>query len=216
MTKLFIFDLDGVLLDSETLYRKINFELFEDLGAEITNEEYNSFIGISGEKMWDYIKRKGNLKQSISELRALERERKFEGLTRNELISNKGLLELLDKLKSMDIHCAIASSGMMKNIKIILSKLNVETYFSYIVSGEMPERGKPAPDIFLLAAEYFGVDSKECIVMEDSRHGTLAAKAAEMKCIGYINPGSGNQDLSKADIVVESLTDPQVFKLISA
>ena len=216
MTKLFIFDLDGVLLDSETLYRKINFELFEDLGAEITNEEYNSFIGISGEKMWDYIKAKGDLHQSIPELRALERERKFEGLTQNELISNKGLLELLDKLKSLDIPCAIASSGLMKNIKLILSKLNVEAYFSYIVSGEMPERGKPAPDIFLLAAEYFGVDSKDCIVMEDSRNGTLAAKAAEMKCIGYINPGSGDQDLSKADIVVESLTDPQVFKLISA
>lgn len=216
MTKLFIFDLDGVLLDSETLYKKVNFKLFEDLGAEITDEEYNSFIGISGEKMWNYIKRKGNLKQSISELRSLERERKFEGLAQNELIPNKGLLEVLDKLTSMNIPCAIASSGLMKNVKLILSKLNVEDYFSYIVSGEMPEKGKPAPDIFLLAAAHFGVNPKECIVLEDSRNGVLAAKAAEMKCIGYINPGSGNQDLSKADLVVESLTDPKVFKLISA
>ena len=209
-----IFDLDGVLLDSESLYKTVNMKLFSELGVHITDEEYNSFIGISGDKMWVYIKKKGNLPQSISELRGLERERKFEGLSEHNLIPNEGLFELLNRIKQKNIPACIASSGLMKNIQLILSKLNVEDYFSYIVSGEMPKQGKPAPDIFLLAAEYFKVKPENCLVIEDSRNGTLAAKAAGMTCAGYINPGSGNQDLSRADLVVETLTSPKLLSLI--
>ena len=110
---------------------------------------------------------------------------------------------------------AIASSGLMKNINLILSKLNVESYFSHIVSGEMPKKGKPAPDIFLLAASHFNLSPENCLVIEDSRNGTLAAKAAGMTCVGYINEGSGNQDLSYADLVVDTLIDPQLLSLIA-
>lgn len=215
MTKLVIFDLDGVLLDSESMYKKINFDFFLDLGVEITDKEYNSFIGISGEKMWGYIKEKGNLSQSISELRSEEKERKYQGLANNNLSSNPGLNNLLRFITSKQIPMAIASSGLMKNIKLILKKLSVERYFDYLVSGEMPKNGKPAPDIFLLAAEYFSKNPKNCIVIEDSRNGVLAAKAAGMKCIGYINEGSGNQDLSKADLITDSLFDSELLKLIS-
>lgn len=207
MIQLVIFDLDGVLLDSESLYKKVNFQLFSDLGVVITDEEYNSFIGISGAKMWDYIKKKGSLTQTIEELRVLERERKFEGLSSEALIPNPGLLDLLNELKKRGIPCAIASSGLMKNIRLILSKLDVEAYFSHIVSGEMPKNGKPAPDIFLLAADHYGISPENCLVIEDSRNGILAAKAAGMTCVGYINEGSGNQDLSKADLVVDSLVE---------
>ena len=215
MTDLFIFDLDGVLLDSESLYKKVNFDLFEELGVEITDEEYNSFIGISGDKMWSYIKEKGNLPHSIPDLRAMERECKFEGLSENQLIPNNGLLTLLNHINHQKIPICIASSGLMKNIKLILSKLDVEAYFSHIVSGEMPKKGKPAPDIFLLAASHFDVSPEHCLVIEDSRNGTLAAKAAGMTCIGYINEGSGNQDLSKADIIVNYLADEKVLELIN-
>ncbi len=216
LTKIFIFDLDGVLLDSESLYKKVNFELFEDLGVEITDEEYNSFIGISGEKMWGYIKEKGDLPQPVEELRVMERERKYIGLSENELIPNPGLMELLNTLESYSIPRVIASSGLMKNIELILSKMNLKNYFSHIVSGEMPKKGKPAPDIFLLAASHFDIDPKECIVLEDSRNGTLAAKAAGMTCVGYINPGSGNQDLSKADLIISDLKDERFYSLITS
>ncbi len=214
MTELVIFDLDGVLLDSETLYKKVNFEFFHDLGVEITDEEYNSFIGISGDKMWGYITEKATLTQPIPDLRAEEKERKYQGLYENELTPNDGLMNLLDSIKAKGIPMAIASSGLMKNIKLILNKLGVENYFDYIVSGEMPKNGKPAPDIFLLAADYFNIDSNSCLVIEDSRNGVIAAKAAGMTCIGYINIGSGNQDLSKADLVIDSLSDQNIFKLL--
>ncbi len=213
MIKLVIFDLDGVLLDSESLYKIVNMNLFTDLGVHITDEEYNSFIGISGDKMWSYIKEKGSLTQSISELRAMERERKFDGLSEADLVPNDGLLELLHHIKENNIPTCIASSGLMKNIKLILSKLDVEAFFSYIVSGEMPKHGKPAPDIFLLAAKHYNIRPEDCLVIEDSRNGTLAAKVAGMTCIGYINPGSGNQDLSKADLIISSLVDRRIIDL---
>lgn len=213
MIQLVIFDLDGVLLDSESLYKRVNFQLFSDLGVKITDEEYNSFIGISGAKMWDYIKKKGSLAQSIEELRVLERERKFEGLSSEVLIPNPGLLDLLKELRGKTIPCAIASSGLMKNIRLILSKLNVESYFSHIVSGEMPEKGKPAPDIFLLAAKHYRIEPENCLVIEDSRNGVLAAKAAGMTCVGYVNEGSGNQDLSKADLIVGSLIEIDLIQI---
>ena len=215
MIKLVIFDLDGVLLDSESLYKQINLGFFKELGVEITNEEYNSFIGISGDKMWGYIKKKGNLEQSIDSLRVDEKERKYNGLKENELTPNPGLLALLVLIKSKGIPLAIASSGLMKNIQLILEKLKLTRYFNHIISGEMPEKGKPAPDIFLLAAEHFKIDPAHCLVIEDSRNGVLAAKSAGMKCVGYVNKGSGNQDLSKADLIIESFSNPDLFNIIS-
>ena len=214
MKKLIIFDLDGVLLDSESLYKKVNFRFFHDLGVEITDDEYNSFIGISGDKMWGYIKEKGRLKQSISNLRAEEKERKFDGLYENELISNPGLSELLNFIQSKGIPMAIASSGLMKNIQLILKKLKVDSYFDHIVSGEMPKHGKPAPDIFLLTANHFQIEPTDCLVIEDSKNGVLAAKSAGMTCIGYLNIGSGNQDLTEADIITDSLLDPELINRI--
>lgn len=214
--ELIIFDMDGVLLDSESLYWKVNFEFFDDLGVEITNEEYNSFIGISGTKMWTYIKQKGNLPNPIPELIAEEKQRKYDALAKEELQENDGLNDLLENIKSKEISCCIASSGLMKNIELILKKLDVEKYFTHIVSGEMVTNGKPAPDIFLQAADHFKADPNHCLVIEDSRNGVIAAKSANITCVGYINQGSGNQDLSKADLVTDSLADHRLLELITA
>mgnify|MGYP000981129263 CR=1 FL=1 len=78
------------------------------------------------------------------------------------------------------------------------------------VSGADVRRGKPAPDIFLKAAELCGVDAAAAVVIEDSKNGTLGAKAAGMRCVGYINPHSGNQDLTQADIRISSFAAPEL------
>jgi len=213
-TELVIFDMDGVLLDSESLYWKVNFKFFDDLGVDITHDEYNSFIGISGRKMWSYIKEKGNLPQSISSLIIEEKQRKYDALAREDLMPNNGLYKLLEYLKAEEIDCCIASSGLMKNIQLILNKLKVAEHFSHIVSGEMVTNGKPSPDIFLQAAKHFSKNASDCVVIEDSRNGVEAAKSARMSCVGYINQGSGNQDLSKADLIIDSLIDQRLFEFI--
>ena len=85
---------------------------------------------------------------------------------------------------------------------MILSRMNIDKYFDSVTSGEDVEHGKPAPDVFLLAAERLGVLPEECTVVEDSGLGVIAAKSAGMRAVGYNNPTSGKQDLSPADIIV--------------
>ena len=94
---------------------------------------------------------------------------------------------------------AIASSSPRLFIEAVVEKIGIQQYFTIIVSGEEVERSKPEPDIFLKAARLLNVNPFECLVVEDSKSGTIAAKKAGMKCIGYLNLNSGEQDLSQAD-----------------
>lgn len=89
----------------------------------------------------------------------------------------------------------------------MLDKFGLLDAFNCIVSGEEVDRGKPAPDVYLKAAELLGSEPASCMVLEDARHGIAAAKAAGMQCIGFVNPNSGNQDLSAADYVVRSIAE---------
>ena len=102
---------------------------------------------------------------------------------------------------------ALASSSPHVQIDYILNKFELKRYFHTIVSGEDVEAGKPHPEIFLKAAELVGARPDSCVVIEDSYHGVTAAKKANMKCIGFINPNSGNQDLSQADMLISSFKD---------
>jgi beta-phosphoglucomutase-like phosphatase (HAD superfamily) len=98
---------------------------------------------------------------------------------------------------------------MKKNIELILSKTKLLPYFDVIISGEDVQHGKPAPDIFLKAMHHFNESAENCIVLEDAKNGVLAAKAANMFCIGFQNKNSGKQDLSLADVIVHSISEIQ-------
>jgi HAD superfamily hydrolase (TIGR01509 family) len=164
--------------------------------------------------MWTILKEKYGLPQSVEELKAIEKERKYKTLETDELMATPGMHLLLSQLKEERFALAIASSGARKNIDLILSRLNMQKYFDFIVSGEDVQRGKPAPDIFLRAAEKFARQPGDCVVIEDSTNGILGAKAAGMHCIAYSNPTSGNQDLTKADHIVSDFIGDKVLTLI--
>lgn len=206
--------MDGVLVDSEPLYLDVNQFFFKQNGFEINVEEYKSFIGISATKMWSYIKEKFNLTQTNEELKELEKERKYEKLKETDLVPTAGVVDFLEILKKNDYILTIASSAMRKNIDLILDKLDIKKYFDFIVSGEDVTRGKPNPDIFLKVANHYDKLPTDCIVIEDSTNGVLAAKSAGMFCIGYNNPNSGKQDLSKADLIVDNFNDKKLFDVI--
>lgn len=114
---------------------------------------------------------------------------------------------LIKDLYDNSIKLAIASSSPMSEIEQTARQLSIADYFSQYVSGMDLKNPKPAPDIFLKAAQMLGVDSSECIVIEDTENGVKAAKAALMTCVGYYNPHSGKQDLGHADIVVEGFDE---------
>lgn len=212
MTELVIFDLDGVLLNSEKLYMDMNQRFFKELGASISLEEHQTFVGISANKMWGYIKEKAQLRQSVDELKELEKQLKFKTLLETDLVPSDDVLDFLNRLKTQQVTLAIASSGLRKNIDLILTKLNVNKYFDLIVSGEEVTKGKPEPDIFLKVSDHFQKQPVDCIVIEDSTNGVKAAKAAGMTCFAYFNPTSGAQNLTKADFVFDHFKDPKLHR----
>lgn len=208
-----IFDMDGVLLNSEPIYLALNREFYKSIGADISMEEYQTFIGMSGPLMWNHIITKHNLPHTIEQLKEYDLAFKFEALQKAALCPTEGALEFLQYLKQKKYNTAIASSGRKKNIDLILHKLNFTQYFDAIISGGQVENGKPAPDIFLKAASCFNSAANECAVIEDSYNGVCGARAANMFCVGYYNPGSGVQDLSKADIVIDSFNDKRLYEI---
>lgn len=207
--------MDGVLVDTEPLYIIMNKDFLQQHNAVITDEEYNQFIGISAKKMWYFLQEKYNLPFSVDELISMEKQAKYTILNESELQPIDGIVDLLVALKQQNYKIAIASSSMKKNIELIISKTNLTHYFDYIVSGEDVQNGKPAPDIFLKAMHYFNEQPKNCVVVEDAKNGVLAAKAANMFCIGFQNKNSGNQDLSKADLIIHSIKEISTSLLFS-
>jgi len=214
--KIIIFDLDGVLLDSEKIYIEMNQRFFKELGADISMEEHQTFVGISANKMWGYIKDKAGLSQSVEELKAMERELKYKTLQETHLVPTKGSREFLDWLKKRSFTMAIASSGLRKNVQLILDKLGVHGHFDMVVSGEDVVKGKPEPDIFLKVSGHYGRPARDCVVIEDSTNGVKAAKSAGMACLGYFNPTSGRQDLSLADLIFDDFQDQKLYRFVES
>ncbi|PRX32462.1 HAD superfamily hydrolase (TIGR01509 family)/HAD superfamily hydrolase (TIGR01549 family)/beta-phosphoglucomutase family hydrolase [Orenia metallireducens] len=203
--KAVIFDMDGVIIDSEPIHYQVKQILFEKLGIEMSKEEYSAFIGSSSSEIWAALKEGYNLKESVEDLLAKQNQILIESLKSREDKTVAGIMNLLEELKKNDLKIALASSSPVKVIEVILDKLKIKEYFLETASGESFVKSKPDPEIFLYTADKLEVKSRECLVIEDSKNGVEAAKKAGMKCIGFKNPNSGDQNLSKADLIVESI-----------
>lgn len=200
-----IFDMDGVLIDSEPIYFEIERSSFDHFGAAVTQEEHHSSVGVTLESMWQQVIDKYQVKVPLEEILAYHQQHVMERmLTHPELTAMPGVERWVKWLHEQCIPIAVASSSPRALIDLIMEKTGLGSYFEVRLTGEEVEHGKPSPDIFLAAAERIGVSPANCLVIEDSRNGVQAAKSAGMRCIGYHNPGSGNQDLSKADVQISS------------
>lgn len=183
MLKLIVFDMDGVILDSE---RVANLAWFE------VSKKYN--LGLTLEKLRDIkggtsVRTKGILAKSVGEKLAEQimkekREIQME-IIRSEggIKLKKGVVELLECIKEKGLKCAVATSTSRDSAQRQLKETGVYDYFDSLVFGDEVENGKPAPDIFLKACEKFGVGPDEAFVIEDSVLGATAANRAGIKCI---------------------------------
>jgi HAD superfamily hydrolase (TIGR01549 family) len=190
------------------------------------------YVGIRTVDMWQELKQKYDIEFSVEELVELEAKRvKKDMESQNKIKPIAGIKELLEELRNTNIKIALASSSSIRDIETVLNKTGLKEYFTVIVSGDHVENGKPAPDIFELTVSQLNnitdkitkittetssfIAPENCIVIEDANSGIKAAKAAGMKCIAYRNPNSGNQDLSEADLIIDSFHELSLNKMVS-
>lgn len=204
--ELVIFDLDGVLVDTEPLYIDISRKLFSKLGINIPLHDHYKFVGISPWKMWHEIQTQFNIDETVEYLVSMEKQEQYLRLKQdNHLMSINGTVDLLRQIKGLCIPMSLASSSNHKIIDLITTILNIRYFFDLIVSGDDVIEGKPAPDIYYKVADLMMVRPERCIVIEDSINGITSAKSAGMYCIGYNNP-SATQDVSSADLVINDFS----------
>ena len=203
-----IFDMDGVILDSERVYQEIERNMYEVLGIPVSRAEHLQFMGTAEKSMWAYMCRKYGLERSVDGLVREERERFMDRLDLPGSIPlMEGLLPMLESLSAQQVPCWIASSSSSEIISRVIEVNKLKNYFRGYVSGDDVIRSKPDPEIFQKAAELAGSDPGHCIVIEDSVNGIRAALAAGMAVVALLNPHIQHNDLSGASLVIESLKE---------
>jgi len=192
-----IFDVDGLLIDTETCDYQAWRELHDEYGIELTLAEYCESAGLYG--TWDrrYDALAAQCGVSAAELHA-RREPRFRELVQEHLEPSPELRALLAELRAQGVRRGIASSSDGDWVEFLVSGLGLAAEFEAIATGHDVERRKPAPDLYLLAAERLGVDPTRCVALEDSMHGIQAARAAGLRVIAIPNSVSEHQDLSPA------------------
>lgn len=203
MSKAVIFDMDGVLVDTEPEHRKIEHEIFKRLGITPTDEELKSNVGKGQMDTWSGYKEKYGFAEDPEEIVKSEAQMTREIYMSESLKPIEPAAELLKDCARYGFKIAVATSSEKENEDRVLKRLCLEEYIDVSVAGDMVSSTKPSPEIFLLAAKLLGTKPEDCVVIEDSKNGVLAAKAAGMKAVGY-KVTESSQDLSMADIVIDS------------
>ncbi len=212
MLKAVLFDMDGVIVDTEPEYIRLELRLARENGMPLTRKEQARYRGVSAAEMWPDMTRRHGSPADPERIAQIEYERMGEYYHDGPLRPIHSTVRLLKRCAKAGLKIAIATSSTADNAADVVRRLGLGPYVQAIAVADLVERGKPAPDIFLLAAKLLGVGPGECVVIEDSDKGVQAAKAAGMKAIG-LNRHGGGQSLSKADLVVRSLRGMKVERL---
>jgi HAD superfamily hydrolase (TIGR01509 family) len=203
-----IFDMDGLLIDSELFWRKAEMEVFKKVGLNLTDSDCNLTTGFRFDEVIDYWYRispwVGRTKQAILD-DVLDL---MEHYIHTEIVPMKGALDCIDFCKSKGYKTAIASSSATRLIDACVKSLGIKDKMNLTLSAEKAAYGKPHPAVFLDAAAQLGAAPHQCVVLEDSVFGMIAAKAANMKCIVVpLAENVGNPKYVLADKVCVDLHD---------
>lgn len=202
-----IFDLDGLLIDSEPAWHEADTVFFAKYGIPFTESLHQKIFGMGLRDGIELLKKEAGLKGKTEELMAGRREAFLKVFLKKPSLL-EGAREIVETVHSAGYKSAIATGGhTIDTIKAILKQLNIEKYFKVLVSSDLVEKGKPEPDVYVYTANKLKTDPKHCLVFEDSPNGVKAGKAAGMKVIG-VNPNFAIQkhlDHAGADIIAPSL-----------
>ena len=213
-----IFDLDGVLADSEPWWNEIDSKLLAEYGVSYRGEYHRDVLGVSYRLAVEFYKKAFGLSASVEELM------RRRGVIATEFFANRvGLFpstkRTLERLREMKVRLAVATSSVSASARPFLDRHGLTPFFDVIVTGDEIERGKPYPDIYLRAADKLGVAVNECLVIEDALSGVAAGKAAGMRVAAI--PDRRFVDArdyeNKADYVVGSLSEiPALVRRVRA
>lgn len=199
--------MDGLMVDTESIYTDAMREMARMRDKEFTLEMKRELMGRAGIESMEIFKQRLNLQESPEDLLE-ERGRVFGRLLSTSKIEPMpGLKELVGLLKRIGKRRAVASSSERHWIATILLRLGLEGEFEVVVSGEDVKKGKPHPEIYLLAAKRLHLPPERCLVLEDTPVGVMAAKEAGMRCIACPNQFTDGLDFHRADLVVSSLKE---------
>jgi HAD superfamily hydrolase (TIGR01509 family) len=214
--KAIIFDMDGVILDTEIIESRSFASLLTEYQVEPRPNQNGLLheIGGGGTYFEDF-KAKYSLSDSVEIIRDKKRDYFKKIIEEEGLVPFSGFIELLDLLKKEKLTIALASNRNESFIHLILDALKVKHYFDTIVGPSDTRKHKPSPDIYLHTAKEINVKPEDCVVLEDTETGINSAKAAGMKVIAIPNVYVRHQDFSKADIIVTSLSDININLLES-
>jgi HAD superfamily hydrolase (TIGR01509 family) len=203
-----IFDLDGVIADSEPWWNQIDAKLLAEYGVTYRGEYHQNVVGVSYRIAVEFYKKTFGLSVPTQEM--MQRR----GEIATEFFANRvGLFasvkEVLEELRQMKLHLAVATSSVSASARPFLDRHQLTGFFEVIVTGEEVERGKPAPDIYLCAADKLGLPADKCLVVEDALPGVAAAKAAKMRVAAipdrrFVDP---NEFEKTADYALNSIKE---------
>ena len=199
-----IFDMDGVIIDSEEIHKKAYYETFNSLGVDVSEELYKTMTGSSTINAFQKLVNHFNLDDIPEEL-VLQKRKCYVNYFENDptLSLVNGVKELIQFLYKQNLTLVLASSSAMVNINRVFSRFDLNEYFTAKISGADLIASKPHPEIFEKAAILGGVSKEQCIVIEDSDNGIEAANKAGIYAIGYRNLLITDQTLKNADLIIK-------------
>ncbi len=227
--KALIFDCDGVLVDTERDGHRVAFNrAFSETGLDVewSVDLYGELLAISGgkERMRYYFDLYGwpagvgaeDRPSFIVKLHALKTDLFMRIIESGELPLRTGVARIIDEAIEAGIKLAVCSTSNERSVNLVVERLlgpQRQAKFDEILAGDIVQRKKPDPEIYNLARERLGLSAQDCVVVEDTRNGLLAAKAAGMLCLVTTSAYSGEEDFSEADHVVAELGDPPDARL---
>ena len=208
MIKAVIFDMDGLMIDSEPIWRRAEKITFEQVGIYLSEDDMKTTMGLRVDEVveyWYHKKPWQNMSKKDIEAQIVDKVIK---LIKSEGAQMMGLTQVIEFFKNKSIKMAVASSSYGEIIDTVIDKFRMRDNFEIIYSAEHETHGKPHPGVFITTASLLNVEPQNCLVFEDSPFGVLAAKAAKMKCIAVpAHEDIANKFIQVADIVIDSLSD---------
>ncbi len=205
MIKAVIFDLDGVIINSEPLHDESTAIVLQKNGISISEKERKQFLGLNDKEIFSQVVKENKLKKTPEDL-IQEREKVYFDLIKKKgLDLFPGVLEAIQKF-SKRYKLAITTSSEKSKVDFTLKKFNLSQYFPIIITGEDITKGKPDPEPYIKTIKQLGVKSKECLVIEDSINGMKSALDAGCFCIAVTNTFPAAQ-LKQADMIVQNISE---------